>query len=43
MMELKREKDRLAKRVREYEERKGNAERQTEDLSKQLATLKKET
>ena len=40
---MKREKERIAKKLREYEERKGGLEQEREDLAKQLAAIKKES
>ena len=36
LKEVKREKERLAKKLREYEERKGGLEQENEGLAKQL-------
>ena len=43
LKEVKREKERLAKKLREYEERKGGLEQENEGLAKQLSVLKTET
>ena len=37
MIKLRREKESLSKRIREYEDKKGNIERVNEDLQKQLS------
>lgn len=43
LKDIKREKERIAKKLREYEERKGGMEQEREDLQKQLNAIKKET
>jgi len=43
LKDVKREKERLAKKLKEYEERKGGLEQEREDLAKQLAMIKTES
>ena len=43
LKEVKREKERISKKLREYEDRKGGLEQENEDLAKQLQIIKTES